>query len=85
MSIEFSKSDLKFLRACGIDPAPEISSETNPAPAPGANHAHPTCAASAAQLFSAADMQRRWEKIKAAGAPPLADVLKIVRDEDHEQ
>lgn len=32
------------------------------------------------QVFSPSDMERRWEKLKAAGkVPPLADVLKIVQ------
>lgn len=31
-------------------------------------------------IFSASDMECRWEKLKAAGkVPPLADVLKIIK------
>ena len=31
-------------------------------------------------VFSASDMQSRWEKLKAAKkVPPLQDVLKVVR------
>jgi len=39
----------------------------------------PKTSSDSSQPFSAAEMNRRWEKLKAAGkVPPLADVLKII-------
>ena len=72
-----TKKDREFLATIGVSANGHAAPK--PAPEDGPTYS-PETASENNPIFSASDMQSRWEKLKAQGkVPPLADLLKAMQ------